>query len=99
MNREELISEINELEQDLLALKKSRDAIQQRVINLEGTTRYKEFVSWPAIVALTAVQVMAIVRCEGLIEDYRHLLDQMETPDNIRKLYIARRNGDDITGE
>lgn len=97
VTREEIISEISELEQDLVAIKKSKDAIQERIVSLEGTDRHGDFMSWPAVVAITAVQVMAIVRCEGLLEDYRLLLEQMEPPDNVRKLNVVRRPDDDVT--
>jgi hypothetical protein len=81
--RDEVLEELAEVHKDLAAFKKSRDAIQERLLELEGTPRYETLAGWPATVAIWNVQILAIVRCEGLIEDYRKHLESLDVPDNV----------------
>jgi len=87
MTRDEILDEISCVERDLAAFRKSMDAIAERKLELESDShRLALFMEWPATQALLNVQIMAITRCEGLLEDYRKLLEQTELPDNIVKL-------------
>lgn len=83
MTRDELIIEIRETNKDLVALKKSRDLIHARLQELEGAPRYEETIRWPLMQILINTFIAAIVRCEGLIEDYKKLLQEMEAPNNV----------------
>jgi hypothetical protein len=53
---------------------------------MEGTDRHTMMSDWPAFNVIDNGLIMAIVRCEGLLEDYRKLLDQEELPDNVLRL-------------
>lgn len=86
MTRDELIIEIRETNKDLVALKRSRDLIHARLQEQEGTPRYEEAIRWPLIQVLINTYIAAIVRCEGLIEDYKKLLQEMEAPNNVVQL-------------
>lgn len=83
MTRDELIAEIRETTKDLATLRKSRDLVHARLQEQEGTPRYEESLRWPLMQVLINTYIAAIVRCEGLIEDYTRLLRDMEAPDNI----------------
>jgi hypothetical protein len=83
MTKDELIIEIRETNKDLAALKKSRDVIHSRLQEQEGTSRHEESIRWPLMQVLINTYIAAIVRCEGLIEDYTKLLQMMEAPDNV----------------
>jgi hypothetical protein len=86
VTRDELIIEIRETNKDLAALRRSRDQIHARLREQEGTPRYEETVRWPLIQVLINTYIAAIVRCEGLIEDYKKLLQEMEAPNNVVQL-------------
>ena len=86
MTRDGLIIEIRETNKDLVALKRSRDLIHDRLREQEGTPRYEETVRWPLMQVLINTYIAAIVRCEGLIEDYKRLLQEMEAPNNVVQL-------------
>ena len=86
MTRDELIIEIRETNKDLAALKRSRDLIHTRLREQEGTSRYEETIRWPLMQVLINTYIAAIVRCEGLIEDYKRLLQEMEAPNNVVQL-------------
>ena len=87
MTRTELIDEIAETRRDLEAFLEARDALQRRVSELDSKPqRQRFFTEWAATQALMNVLIMATARCEGLLEDYRHNLDRMETPDNLVRL-------------
>ena len=83
MTRDELITEIRETNRDLAALKRSRDSLHIRLREQEGTPRYEESFRWPLMQVLINTYIAAIVRCEGLIEDYTRLLHELEAPDNV----------------
>ena len=85
MTREELIDEIRETRKDLSAFIEARDALQRRVLELDGNPQRQRFFSeWAAVQALMNVLIMATTRCEGLLEDYQKNLDQMGTPNVVR---------------
>jgi len=86
MTRDELIKELRETRRDLDILKKSRDLIHTRLREQEGTPRYEDAVRWPLMQVLINTYIAAIVRCEGLIEDYTRLLQEMDAPDNVVQL-------------
>jgi len=86
VTREELITEIRETRIDLNVLVKSRDVIHGRLLELEGKPRHEELLRWPLMQVLINTYIAAIVRCEGLIEDYTKLLQEMEKPDNVLQL-------------
>jgi hypothetical protein len=87
MTRDEIVAEMRFIEGDLNAFRKSMDALSDRKSELEDTSeRLRSFMEWPATQALLNVLIMAISRCEGLLEDYRKLLDQQDVPNNVIKL-------------
>lgn len=86
MTRDELIVEIRETKKDLVALKRSRDIVHARLREQEGTPRHEETIRWPLMQVLINTYIAAIVRCEGLVEDYTKLLREMEAPDNVVRL-------------
>lgn len=87
MTREEIIDEMVEVRRDLTAFLESRDALQRRISELDNKPKRRElFTEWAATQALMNVLIMAITRCEGLLEDYRSALDRMGPPDNLVRL-------------
>ena len=93
MTRNELIKEIRETRKDLAALKKSRDLVHSRLQEQEGSSRYEDAVRWPLMQILINTYIAAIVRCEGLIEDYTGLLQEMDAPDNVIQLQEVNHDG------
>ena len=89
MTREEIIQQLRHTERDLHAFKQAYDAIQRRVNELESDPKQKEFfLTWAATQATMNVLVMAITRCEGLIEDYKSNVEPAPV------LQIARETND-----
>lgn len=88
MTRDEVIVEIRETKKDLEALIRSRDTLHSRLLEQEGTTRYEESYRWPLMQVLINTYIAAITRCEGLIEDYKSLLQQMQAPDNVVRIEL-----------
>jgi hypothetical protein len=87
MIRDEILGEIELVEGDLAAFRAAMDAIAARKHELDDRPdRQAAFLEWPATQAILNVLIMAITRCEGLLEDYRKLLEQDELPDNVVKL-------------
>jgi hypothetical protein len=87
MTRDEILEELEQVEEDLAAFRRSMDSIADRKMRLESNPdRQKMFLEWPATQALINVLIMAITRCEGLLEDYHRLLDDLDVPDNVVKL-------------
>lgn len=87
MTHDELVAEVQETEKDLLTFKQARDCLHTRLRELEhDPQRQAMMADWPAFRVIDNGLIMAIVRCEGLIEDYRTLLDQEELPDNVLRL-------------
>ena len=84
MIRDEIIAEVENLWKDLLAFKQSRDCLHQRLRELEDHPKRQGMLEdWPAFKVIDNGLIMAIVRCEGLIEDYRRALEEMDVPDNV----------------
>lgn len=90
MTHDELVTEIRELELDLLSFKMARDCIHTRIREMESPTRQEMMRNWAAFGVIDNGLVLAVVRCEGLLEDYRRLLDQEELPDNVVRLEKTR---------
>jgi len=87
MTRDEILEELEQAEGDLAAFRKAMDGITDRKAELEvRPDRQKMFLEWPATQAIINVLIMAITRCEGLLEDYHKLLDELDVPDNVVKL-------------
>ena len=88
MNRDDILTEMQFIEGDLKAFRESMNAISDRKSALEEyhPERVQPFMEWPATQALLNVLIMAISRCEGLLEDYRKLLDERDVPNNVIKL-------------
>lgn len=84
MTREDVVTEVREVEKDLLAFKRSRDCLYQRLRELEHRPERRSLLEdWPAFKVIDNGLIMAIVRCEGLLEDYRRILEKMALPDNV----------------
>lgn len=86
VSRQDILEEILQVQKDLDAFKRSRDAIQRRIQELEGSPHEEKFVKWAATQAIMNVLILAVSRCEGLIEDYRTALEKMDAPDNVVQL-------------
>lgn len=93
--RDEIVTELHEVGKDLRALEESRDAIQRRIV-LMTPSRKETFLSWAVMQILLNAFVVATVRCEGLIEDYKRALQNIETNDNVVQLV---RDTDDVNGQ
>jgi hypothetical protein len=90
VTRDAVIDELREVEKDLFAFRASRDVVQARLREMEGwPERHAMMSDWPAFIVVDNSLIMAIVRCEGLLEDYQKLLDQEELPNNV--LTMERR--------
>ena len=83
MTPSEIREEIRETTQDLKSFESARQAIQARISELDGMARQASFVEWAATQVILNGLIMAIVRCEGLIEDYQRMLESKELPDNV----------------
>ncbi len=75
--RDEIITELTEVEKDLKALEESRDVIQRRIAQM-GDERKETFTNWAVMQILLNGFIIAMVRCEGLIEDYKKVLQDIE---------------------
>jgi hypothetical protein len=84
--RDELITELREVEKDLFAFKQMRDILHSRLREMEDNPARHSLVSdWPVFRVVENGLIIAMVKCEGLAEDYRRLLDQ-EPVDNVIQL-------------
>jgi len=84
MNRDEIIGEMRHTERDLMAFKNAMDCLAERKQELDDDpARQRMFMEWPATQAALNVMIMAITRCEGIVEDYRVLLEKENLPDNV----------------
>jgi hypothetical protein len=84
MTREEILTEMRFIEGDLTTFRKAMSAMSGRKLELEqDPPRLQSFMEWPGTQALLNVLIMVISRCEGLLEDYRKLLDEAEMPNNV----------------
>ncbi len=87
MTRDSIIDEMQEIQADLSAFQQARDVIHARLREMEGNPeRHTMMIDWPAFSVVDNGLIMAVVRCEGLLEDYQKLLDQEEFPDNVLRL-------------
>jgi hypothetical protein len=85
MDRDELVREYREVGKDLLAFKQARDCLHSRLREIEQPERQSLLRDWPAFCVVDNGLILAIVRCEGLLEDYGRLLDQ-RSDDNVIRL-------------
>jgi len=92
--RNGLITELGEVEKDLEALEASQDVMQHRIARM-GAERRESFLNWAVMQILLNGFIVARVRCEGLIEDYKKTLQDIEAP-NVLQL---ARDEDDINGQ
>lgn len=92
--RGDILKELHEVELDLVAVRESRDVIQRRIALMDGTPRRDVFVSWAVMQILLNSFIVASVRCEGLIEDFKKVLQDMEA-NNVVQL---ARSKDDVNG-
>ncbi len=87
MTRDEIVIELRETEKDLNAFKYARDVLYTRLREMDDNVERREMlVAWPAMKVVDNGLIMAIVRCEGLLEDYKKLLEGMDAPDNVLRL-------------
>lgn len=90
MNREDVLKEMGEVRKDLLAFKMARSTLHDRIRDMEGDPKRQETLTdWPGFKVVDNGLIMAIVRCEGLLEDYSNHLNQLEVPDNVLKMERA----------
>lgn len=93
MTRDEVVDELRATQEDLRAFEESRNAIQRRINDMEGSPRQDQFVSWAATQVILNGLILAITRCHGLTEDYRSILERMDVPLNVIDLVKrAERN-------
>lgn len=96
MTHEEVVAEVREVEKDLQAFKVARGALYRRISELDNSPERKSMLTdWPVMKVVDNGLIVAIVRCEGLLEDYRNLLDQTAVPDNVVQL----ERDDERTGD
>ena len=89
MTRDEVIRQLRHTERDLRAFRQAYDAIQRRVNELDSDPEQREFfLTWAATQASMNVLIMAITRCEGLIEDYKSNVEPAQV------LQIARETNE-----
>ena len=67
---------------DLAAFKGARDVLGRRMgeMEVDDPRRLEEFEGWACTQVIMNAFILAITRCEGLLEDYQKLLDQLEPP-------------------
>lgn len=90
MTRDDVITEIRQIEADLAAFKEAHACMHRRATEMEGTERYHMFRDWPVYAIVDNGLVLGIVRCEGLLEDYRRILADMDAPDNVVTLETVK---------
>ena len=98
MERDAIITELREVERDLAAFSESRSVLHRRIQEMDGTPRQEMFTSWAMMQILLNAYVLAIVRCEGLIQDYRKALEQLEVPNNVVALTSVKGDQDASSG-
>ena len=93
LTREEVLDQIELVSGDLAAFRNAMNAISERKLELsDNPDRQKMFLEWPATQAILNVLIMAITRCEGLLEDHQQLLETMDVPDNV--VSLEKKNAD-----
>jgi hypothetical protein len=80
MKREDLIEEASNVSRDLTAFRECRDVLGRRMGEMESEDpkRLEDFEQWACTQVVMNGFVLAITRCEGLLEDYQNMLNQME---------------------
>ena len=87
MDREDVLKELAEVRKDLMAFKMARSVLYDRLGEMDDNPARKEMLTdWPGMKVVDNGLIIAIVRCEGLVEDYTKYLEQLEVPDNVLKL-------------
>jgi hypothetical protein len=89
-DRDKVIAEMRQIEADLAAFKEAHACMHRRAMEMEGTERFHTFKEWPVYAIVDNSLVLGIVRCEGLLEDYRRILADMDTPDNVVTLETVK---------
>lgn len=81
-DRDDILREARHVERDLSAFKEARDVLGRRMGEMEAgdPDRLEEFERWACTQVIMNAFVLAITRCEGLLEDYQNLLSQLEPP-------------------
>lgn len=81
-NRDSILKEAHHVEKDLVAFREARDVLGRRMGEMEtdDVKRLEEFERWACTQVVMNGFVLAITRCEGLLEDYQKLLDQLDPP-------------------
>jgi len=78
-SKEDILRELDEVQKDLQAFKEARDAIQRRSVELENDqSRQDKFVGWAVTQIVLNGLLLGIVKCEGLLDDYRTALERCE---------------------
>lgn len=90
--REYLEEQIREVGRDLYAFSEARDTLQRRLLELDGTPRYDFLHEWAGFQAVMNTLIMAITRCEGLVEDLKMNLEKL--PPDAPQLKLVRGAGD-----
>jgi hypothetical protein len=80
-----VICERQEVERDLAAFREAKSIILSRCDEMPPERR-DVFSSWAASQVVVHGLVLAIARCEGLIEDYSKYLRDLDVPDNVVEL-------------
>lgn len=78
--RDDILREARHVEKDLRAFREARDVLGRRMgaMEEEDPKRLETFEQWAVTQVVMNGFIIAITRCEGLLEDYQKLLDQME---------------------
>ena len=78
-DRDQLLREARHVEKDLIAFREARDVLGRRMGEMEADDpkRLEEFEQWACTQVVMNAFILAIVRCEGLLEDYQQQLDQI----------------------
>ena len=97
--REEVVEELHQVGKDLEAFLKAKAVIQQRINEMEGTARQETFVSWAMTQVLLNSFILATVRCEGMIQDLRKVLETLDTPDNVVPFSCVKGDQHDPSGQ
>lgn len=95
--RDDIVEELRQVERDMMAFCAARNIIQGRINEMEGTPRKELFVSWAMTQVILNSFILAVVRCEGLIQDYRKVLEDFDAPDNVVKLSCVKGDQDAST--
>jgi hypothetical protein len=98
MTRDEIIVEMRFIEGDLNSFRQAMNAMSDRKTELAPyPDRQRSFLEWPATQAILNVLIMAISRCEGLLEDYKKLLEETKVPNNVVPLRLIGDRNDSVS--